>query len=268
MARRAEPLIDGTCETCTIHGASSRGRVHFSLHGFLLGIVILGLVVNHVAIQDVAWAMGYKLTPLGVGSVTIFIGELIAPQAKAAKEIIATKLNPDGRTTTIGKWPTITEVPAEPKGVDAVAAAKVVMLPTGTPFYAPEGISFDDAIGALSKWGQYEDSLQLTGDVQARWEKVVSTMTCDYCCGTPTNVTHINNCGCAHAKAFRSIAKYLLQNYGDKYSNDEIIGELQRWKSVWYPKNTIEDYLLATGRGDVLGHGTHGGAGRDGKHGF
>lgn len=268
MARRAAPLIDGTCATCVVHGTSARGRVHFSLSGFLIGIIIIGLLANYFVIHDVARAMGYKLTPLGVGAVTTFIGELVSPQAKLAKEIISTKLNPDGRTTTVGKWPTITEVPAEPKGMDPVEAAKVVMLPKGTPFYAPEGISFDDAIGALNNWQRYEHEIQLSGDLEARYQKIVSTMTCDYCCGGPTRVTVINNCGCSHSAAYRSIAKYLVKNYGDKYSDDEIIGELQRWKGAWYPKGVVEDYLLATGRGDVLGHDTHGGAGRDGRHGF
>lgn len=194
--------------------------------------------------------------------------ELFSAQGASAREVLDTKLNPDGRTTTIAKWPTISEVPAEPKGMDPVEAAKVVMIPTGTPFYAPEGISFDDPVGALAAWQPYEDTVQLNGELQARWEKIIGQMTCDYCCGGPSNVTVITRCGCRHAKAYRSIAKHLIQNYGDKYTDDEILGELKRWKGVWYPKGVIEDYLLATGRVDVLGHQTHGGAGADGMHGM
>lgn len=189
-------------------------------------------------------------------------------QGASAREILDTKLNPDGRTTTIAKWPTITEVPAEPKGGDPVEAAKVVMIPIGTPFYAPEGISFDDPVNALAAWQPYEAQIQLAPDLQKRWENIVSQMTCDYCCGGPTRVTIITNCGCRHAQAYRSIAKYLVSNFGDKYTDDEIIGELKRWKGAWYPKGVIEDYLLATGRVDVLGHQTHGGAGADGMHGI
>ncbi len=192
---------------------------------------------------------------------------MVGVQGAAAKQIMATKMNADGRTTTISAQPTITEVPAEPKGKDPVEAAKVVMLATGTPFYAPEGISFDDAEGALAAWQPYEDTITLSPELQTRWEAIGSTMTCDYCCGGPTQVTPINRCGCRHAKAYRSISKYLLQQYGDKYSNEEILGELQRWKGVWYPKGVVEDYLLATGRGSVLGHEPHGGSGADGNHG-
>ncbi|MBI2552765.1 hypothetical protein HYW17_05705 [Candidatus Uhrbacteria bacterium] len=195
------------------------------------------------------------------------IKALFTTQGASAREIIATKINPDGRTTAVVKQPTITEVPAEPKGLDAVEAAKIVMIATGTPFYAPPGISFDDPVGALAAWQPFEDQIQLNGDLQTRWEKIVSTMTCDYCCGGPTRVTAINNCGCRHAKAYRSIAKHILQGYGGQYTDEEILGELQRWKGVWYPKGVIEDYLLATGRVDALGHQTHGGAGADGMHG-
>ena len=196
------------------------------------------------------------------------LASLFSARHASARELLDTKLNPDGKTTTIAKWPTITEVPAEPKGMDPVEAAKMVMIPTGTPFYAPQGISFDDPVGALAAWQPFESQIKLSPELQKRWEHIVGQMTCDYCCGGPTQVTIITNCGCRHAQAYRSIAAYLLQNHADKYSDDEIVGELKRWKGVWYPKGVIEDYLLATGRGDVLGHQTHGGAGADGKHGF
>ena len=193
---------------------------------------------------------------------------LFSTQGASAREVLDTKLNSDGKTTTIAKWPTITEVRAEPKGMDPIEAAKVVMLPTGTPFYAPPGISFDDPIGALEAWQPFETQIQLSAELQKRWENIVEQMTCDYCCGGPMNVTVVTRCGCRHAQAARSIAKYLLQNYGDKYSDDEIIGEMKLWKHIWYPKGVVEDYLLATGRGDVLGHQPHGGVGADGMHGF
>lgn len=93
-------------------------------------------------------------------------------------------------------------------------------------------------------------------------------MVCSYCCGGPTSVTTINRCGCAHARAVQGFFKYMLQNYGDKYSDDQLLGEGHRWYAIWYPKGMLEDYLLATGKGDVLGHQTHGGAGADGRHGL
>ena len=93
-------------------------------------------------------------------------------------------------------------------------------------------------------------------------------MTCSYCCGGPNNVTMNRNCGCAHAKAVRGFYRYMIQAYGDKYSDEELVGESHRWYALWYPKGMVEDYLLATGREDVVGHQSHGGAGPDGRHGL
>lgn len=271
-ATRAAPVLDGKCEECVPSAAKAQTefpRPRFISAGaekLMATFIVIALAANQLLISQVAVAFG--LVPAGGQGVGRFIGTLVGIQSASARSIVSTKMNPDGRTTTLATWPTITEVPAEPIGMETVEAARVVMVPAGTPFYAPEGISFDDPVAALAGWQKYEKSIQLTGELEARWQKIIGSMTCDYCCGGPTNVTVINRCGCAHAQAFRSISKYLLANYGDKYSDDEIIGELQRWKGAWYPRGVIEDYLLATGRGDALGHKTHGGAGTDGKHGF
>lgn len=276
-AKRVAPALEKGCAECEATGQAvaarppgSRGpRVLPGLENALIVVLIVIFTTNHLLIGQVAGAMGMKRTTGGnVAGVGRFIGSLLGAKTAAAKTIIAPKLNPDGLTTTLSEWPTITDVPANPDTGDAVADAKVVMIPTGTPFYAPEGISFDDPVGALAAWGKYEDEIALTGDLEARWQNIIGTMTCDYCCGSPDRVTVINRCGCNHAKAWRSIAKYLIQNYGSEYSDDEILGELKRWRGAWYPKGSIEDYLLATGKGDVLGHETHGGAGSDARHGF
>lgn len=182
--------------------------------------------------------------------------------------IIAPKLNPDGKTTSLVEQPTITEVAANPNSGDALADAKVVMQATGKPFYAPDDISFDDPINAQKKWGAFEKSISLSGDLEARYQKLISMMVCSYCCGSPTSVTTINRCGCAHAKAVRGMFKYMLQNYGSEYSDDQLLGEAHRWYAIWYPKGMLEDYLLATGKSDALPHQTHGGAGTDGRHGL
>lgn len=197
-----------------------------------------------------------------------FVGQLFGIKIAAAATIIAPKLNPDGKTTTLVEQPTITEVLANPNTGDALADAKMVMMATGKPFYAPDDISFDDPINAQKKWGAFENNITISGDLEARYQKLILTMVCSYCCGGPTNVTTINRCGCAHAKAVRGFFKFMLQNYGNKYIDDQLLGEAHRWYAIWYPKGMLEDYLLATGKGDVIGHQTHGGAGSDGRHGI
>lgn len=223
-------------------------------------LILIGLfVVNQILISQVAAVSG-----LSTGGVARLFGIKTA----SAAMIIAPKLNPDGKTTSLIEQPTISEIPANPNSGDALADAKVVMTPTGKPFYAPDDISFDDLINAQKKWGAFETSIQLSGELEARYQKLISTMVCSYCCGSPTSVTTINRCGCAHAKAVRGMFKYLLQNYGSEYSDDQLLGEAHRWYSAWYPKGMLEDYLLATGKSDVLPHQTHGGAGTDGRHGL
>lgn len=234
---------------------------------FVFTLAVLFLF-NQILIGQVSAGMGLRPGNSVLGLGTSVVNSLFGVKTAGATTIIAPKLNPDGRTTSLVEQPTITEVPGNPNTKDPVADAKFVMTPTGKPFYAPDDISFNDPINAQNKWGAYKDSINLTGDLQARYNDLINTFTCNYCCGGPTNVTVIARCGCRHAKAWSGFFKYMLQTYGDKYTNEQLRGEAYRWSGIWYPKGVLEDYLLATGKGDVLGHTTHGGAGADGRHGL
>ena len=212
--------------------------------------------------------IGQVTGSLGLAPKTSFVASLLGIKTASTYLIIAPKLNPDGKTTMLVEQSTITEVLANPNTGDALADAKAVMIAVGKPFYAPDDISFDDPINAQNKWGSFVKSISLSGDLETRYQKLISSMVCSYCCGGPTSVTTINRCGCAHARAVQGFFKFMLQNYGDKYSDDQLLGEAHRWYAIWYPKGMLEDYLLATGKSDVLGHQTHGGAGSDGRHGL
>ena len=197
------------------------------------------------------------------------VSQAMGMMTSGSKMIIAPKVNPDGKTTTLVEWPTITEVPANPNSGNALADAKVVMIATGKPFYAPDDITFDDPINAQKKWGAFETSIKLSTEQEARYQKLISTMmTCSYCCGSPGQVTMNKNCGCAHAKAVRGFYRFMIVNYGDQYTDEQLVGESHRWYALWYPKGMLEDYLLATGNEAALSHETHGGAGTDSRHGL
>ncbi len=224
----------------------------------LAGIFLL----NQLLIGQAVASMG--ITPQS----NSFVGQLFGIKTASAAMIIAPKINPDGRTTSLVEQPTITEVPANPNTGDAVADAKAVMFPTGKPFYAPDDISFDDPINAQKKWKSIGFGLQLTAEQEARWKGLTNTFTCNYCCGGPNNVTPISRCGCAHSFAWQGFFRYMIATYGDKYTDEQLKGEAYRWTGIWYPKGVLEDYLLATGKGNALGHQTHGGAGSDGNHGL
>ena len=226
-------------------------------HKGLLSILIAVFVVNQIAIASVSQAMG---------ATHGLLAGMLGISTANAMEIMMPIPNEDGNTTHLQMIPTITEVMGEPGSGDAVADAMVVMMATGTPFYAPEGISFDDPLGSLQVWGQYE-KMEMTDDLMERYGRLISMFPCNFCCGSPNNVTFAGNCGCAHARAARGFFKYMLTQYGDTYSDDQLFGEGYRWQAIWYPSGVVEDYLLATGRGDVIGHKTHGGAG-EGMHGI
>lgn len=239
---------------------AKRGLILLPLEKVIIPLLILLFIFNQFLITKVSVATGVSSPGI--------VGQLFGIKTTATATIIAPKLNPDGKTTSLVEQPTITEVPANPNTGNALADAKVVMIATGKPFYAPDDISFDDPINAQKKWNLYVDSIKLTPDQERRYQILISTMVCSYCCGSPTNVTLNKQCGCAHANAVRGFYKYMLQTYGDKYTNEQLVGESHRWYAIWYPKGMLEDYLLATGKGDVLGHQTHGGAGSGGRHGL
>lgn len=236
-----------------------KNLVVLPLEKIFIPLLIVLFLSNQFFIDRASTAMGTTSS----GGVRLF-----GTTGASASTIIAPQLNPDGKTTSLVEQPTITEVPANPNSGDALADAKVVMFPTGVPFYAPEGISFDDPINAQNKWGAFENSITLSGALQDRYDQLTNTFTCNYCCGGPTRVTQVSRCGCRHAKAWRGFFKYMLQTYGDQYTNEQLMGEAFRWSGIWYPKGVIQDYLLATGTDVTFPHETHGGAGADGRHGL
>lgn len=239
--------------------SSGKTFIIIPLQEVIVTFLIILFLFNQLMIIQVSAMIGMD------SSMASFLGM----RASSSKIIIAPKVNPDGKTTSLVEWPTITQLLANPHSGDALADAKVVMIATGKPFYAPEDISFDDPINAQKKWGSFETSIKLSIEQEARYQKLITfLMTCSYCCGGPNNVTMNKNCGCAHAKAVRGFYRYMIQNYGTQYSDEELVGESHRWYALWYPKGMLEDYLLATGNENALPHESHGGASPDGRHGL
>jgi hypothetical protein len=170
----------------------------------------------------------------GVGAGKVLAPVLLAPGEQAVLP---------GYMTKIKELPTISSNPEKPKTGDAVQDAINAIVPVGVPPYGQQaGVSFDDPLTAQRVLGGYE-SLQLTPEQQQRWQNLVGKFTCDYCCGSPSHPTIITHCGCAHASAWRGLAKWLIANYGDTYSDEQIFGEMSRWKALWYPGPTVQRVL-------------------------
>ena len=208
-------------------------------------------------------------------SVTSFIKSVSTPVKLGSGKggiVIGPQLNTDGRTTKLVEWPTISETPAPKNTGNPTQDAIVAVVPTGTPFYALggpgvekiQGAAFDDPITSQKVWASLlgsrrfgtENAIQLSPEEEQRWQRLTGVFTCDFCCGGPNSVTTINACGCAHSYAWQGMAKFFIKYYPE-YTDEQILGEMTKWKGLWYPQGMIQDYLVYTGQqpADILTHG-------------
>ncbi len=135
--------------------------------------------------------------------------------------------------------------------------AMAIMFPTGTPEYgAALGVSFDDPVGSLSTLSRMYRPLK--ADVEANnpeaFQRFLSLaskpvgISCEFCCGVGAVGIDKNGnsaCGCQHNPALLSLALWLTAN--TDYSEGEVLKEVMRWKTLWFPKNMIELGMTVAG---------------------
>ena len=121
------------------------------------------------------------------------------------------------------------------------------VTPRGIPdIYGKElGISFDDvsatnpkkADATIRTLGALDTQIRISGPSLERYIAVASQISCEYCCGADSIITPNGEaaCGCAHSFAMRGLAKYLITKHGSEYTNDEILEELGKWKTLFFP---------------------------------
>ena len=239
--------------------------------GFVSLIAILILFNQFQIAQVNALASGSLASPVGSFVKSVSTKTLSLGSGKSGI-VIGPQLNPDGRTTKLVEWTTISETPAPKSTGNPTQDAIAAVVPTGTPFYMLEGpgaekikgATFDDPITSQKVWASLlgsrrfgsANAIQLTTEEEKRWQRLTSVFTCDFCCGGPNSVTTINRCGCAHSYAWQGMAKFFIKNY-PQYTDEQIMGEMTKWKAIWYPRGMIEDYLVYTGQqsADTLTHG-------------
>lgn len=125
--------------------------------------------------------------------------------------------------------------------------SSIDVIPKGVPnIYGKElGVSFDDvstsnpkkADETIKKLGILDENIIISGADLERYILIVSKISCEYCCGAESIIFSDGkpSCGCAHSFAMRGLAKYLIKNHGDEYSDDEILEELGKWKTLFFP---------------------------------
>lgn len=119
---------------------------------------------------------------------------------------------------------------------------KAQVIPTGVPaIYGDElNVSYDgDPNEMISILRQYEDAT-LDKELKVRYINIGSNISCEYCCSAKTLIfpDGTRACGCAHSSAMRGLAKYLLLNHPDEYTDEQVIDELAKWKTTYFPRQS------------------------------
>lgn len=141
----------------------------------------------------------------------------------------------------------------EQKAVQAFLKFKKIkkeVFPLGVPeVYGQElGVNFDQVQESMNKmrvfgptYGSEKEKIVLEGKEFERFIKIAKQTACQYCCGLKTLVKEGGSaaCGCAHSIVMRGLAAYLIKNHSDKFSDEEILAEINQWKKVFFPKQTL-----------------------------
>lgn len=156
--------------------------------------------------------------------------------------------------------------------VDSVQAQEIIkkIMPVGVPpVYGPEmGISFDrpeEAIVAMSKydggWTSHANAIKfadLGEQEKQRYIKIGTSIACEFCCGAKTLITREGEaaCGCAHSAAMRGLAKFLLKNHAAEFSDEQILQEVTKVKTLSFPKQMVERALALESEGQPVNSAT------------
>lgn len=202
----------------------------------LLVLAIIALIANQVLIGSVAGLANSLATHSASSSATLL--------ASGEKDL--SNVNVDALASTAHTIAAVFPVDEIKSSQDAMA----IMFPTGTPEYGETlGVSFDDPVDSLSKLANMYNGLKSevknnNPEAFNRFVNLASNpkgVSCEYCCGVgPIGADKNGNsrCGCQHNPALLSVALY-LSAYSD-YSDAEILREVMKWKTLFFPKNMIE----------------------------
>lgn len=130
---------------------------------------------------------------------------------------------------------------------------KKSLVPKGVPdIYGEElNISFDQVQDAINKvrvfgptYGEAGKKIELSGEDLEKYINITSQTSCRYCCGVKTLVREDGQaaCGCAHSIMMRGLAAYLIKNHPE-LSDEQILEELNLWRRIYFPKQTLSAEL-------------------------
>ena len=132
------------------------------------------------------------------------------------------------------------------------------MVPSGTPEYSEVmgGITFDDPVSSmeyLAKWFRSLSQEVRANDMDT-WKRYVAMaseprgVSCEYCCGLGATGADKNGnsvCGCKHNPALLGLTLGLMKN--TDYTDAEVLREVMKWKTMFFPKNMVEVAMQVAG---------------------
>jgi hypothetical protein len=146
----------------------------------------------------------------------------------------------------------------ELKDIQSEEDAINIMIPSGTPEYSDAlgGITFDDPVTSLEYLAKWYPSLksEIQQNDPETWQRYLNLaaaprgISCEFCCGVgPQGITSDGRlrCGCKHNPAVQSLTLGLMK-YTD-YSDAEILREVMRWKTMFFPRNMVSLAMQVAG---------------------
>jgi len=147
-----------------------------------------------------------------------------------------------------------------------VKLSAVNVIPTGIPkIYGQElGVSYDDvsvrnqrkADETISKLGNLDVKIELSSQELQRYINIASKISCEYCCGAQSIIFSNGQaaCGCAHSYAMRGVAKYMIKYHSSEFTDDQILEELGKWKTLFFPGNIQKKAQILNDKGIELNY--------------
>ncbi len=110
-------------------------------------------------------------------------------------------------------------------------------------------ISFDRVQDAIDTVAPFDltygkNKINLSEGEMKRYINIGFRTSCKHCCGVKTLVLEDGKaaCGCAHSQMMRGLSAYLIKNYSE-LSDERILEELNAWRTVYFPKQTLIEKL-------------------------
>ncbi len=113
---------------------------------------------------------------------------------------------------------------------------------------------------AIDKVAELDRDITLSDDDRERYINILFTMhdgiSCEYCCGARSVIFSDGSpaCGCEHSFAMRGLAKYLITEHGDAFSDTEIAEEIGKWKTLFFPDIHLQKANVMFEKGVEVDH--------------